>query len=217
LKAIVFTGLSLSHKEASGFLDVEYRPPVKRGDIDALLTDPPSIIGIIDGQFLQNLSVSPKEILRALRAGFTVFGSSSMGALRAVELESYGMVGVGNIFKLYRSGRIDADDEVALVFSSHDMKPLSEPAVNFRFALQGACEEGIICAREKNALMRLVKSLYYPERSYPKLLSFARDRLPLTKASALEYYLLNRAPDMKRQDAISLLREIGKLLQANGG
>lgn len=192
-------------------LDADYRPPVKRGDIDALLTARPRVIGIIDGQFFQNLAVSPKEILRALESGVAVFGAASMGALRAAELHRFGMVGLGKIFQHYKSGRIDADDEVAVVFAEDDGRAFSEPMINIRFALQGAVEEGIITLNEKRLLVRLAKSLYFPERSYPRLRELATGKLSQAQLSYLHEYLEWRAPNVKRADAVLLLSEIRRL------
>ena len=81
MRAVVFCGPSLSHADAAQVLDVEYLPPVGKGDLDQLLAQerPPDLIGIVDGRFFQSLAISPKEILRAIDAGVTVYGSSSMG------------------------------------------------------------------------------------------------------------------------------------------
>ena len=61
-----------------------YLPPVKRSSLKPFLDNPPSAIGIIDGEFYQSLALSTQEILPFLDRGVPVFGSSSMGALRAV-------------------------------------------------------------------------------------------------------------------------------------
>ena len=70
-------------------------------------------IGIIDGYFENIPSVWHKEILWAMSQGIHVFGSASMGALRAAELAPFGMEGVGAIFEAYRDGWLEDDDEVA--------------------------------------------------------------------------------------------------------
>lgn len=213
-RAVIYLGPSLSQEDARQVLDVEYRRPVQRGDIDELLSDPPDILGIVDGQFFHNLSVSPKEILRALRAGVTVYGSSSMGALRAVELLPYGMIGVGQIFKLYRSGRVDADDEVAMVFSPSDLRPLSVPMVNIRFAVRAAAVEGLINQAERRLLLKIARDLYFPERTYSRLLSLAAGGIDGERLPALSEYLRHRAPDAKREDALCLLSAVQKRLAA---
>ncbi|MCI6930805.1 MAG: TfuA-like protein, partial [Methanobrevibacter boviskoreani] len=114
-RIIVFTGLSLSFDDASQILDADYRPPVKRGDIFKILKEEekPDIIGIIDGQFHSAPAVAHKEIMEALNEGITVVGGSSMGALRASELDSLGMIGVGFVYNEYKNGNIKSDDDVA--------------------------------------------------------------------------------------------------------
>lgn len=209
---VVYLGPSLPRHSALRILDADYRPPIRRGDIDALLAAPPQIVGIIDGQFFQELSVSPKEILRALDQGIAVYGASSMGALRAAELYPFGMIGVGKVYELYRSGRIDADDEVAITHTEQDWYPLSEPLVNIRFALQGAVDAGIVSERDKRVLVRIAKGMYFPERSYSRLLEMARDSLPQADLQALGDYLSHRAPDVKREDAVVMLSQIRRLV-----
>jgi len=70
--------------------------------------------------------VAHKEILDVLKKGVTVVGGSSMGALRAAELDAFGMVGAGRIYECYRSGRIEADDEVAVTYNPVTGEQLSE-------------------------------------------------------------------------------------------
>ena len=60
-----------------------------------------SAIGIVDGYFEGVLSVWHKEILWAMAEGIHVFGSASMGALRAAELHPFGMHGTGRIFEAF--------------------------------------------------------------------------------------------------------------------
>ena len=94
-RIIIFTGPSLHPRDAKKILDADYRPPVGRGDILNALEDTPDIIGIIDGVFHQKPAVSHKEILKALHLEVKIVGGASMGALRASELDDWGMIGVG--------------------------------------------------------------------------------------------------------------------------
>ena len=65
---VVFLGPSLPIARARAVLpEATYRPPIRRGDLTAALHDRPAIVGIIDGQFLHSLAVSPLEIFDALR------------------------------------------------------------------------------------------------------------------------------------------------------
>jgi hypothetical protein len=208
---VVYVGPSLAVEDAREILDADYRPPVRRGDISALMKSPPKIIGIVDGKFFQSFAISPKEILPALEAGVHLFGSSSMGALRAVELKRYGMVGVGRVFELFDSQVLHADDEVAMIFDDSNGKPLSVPMVNIRLALERAVQEGIISAESEVTLRELVKSAYFPDRSYPMMLHVAEGAIPEVECARLRTWLKERAPDAKRDDAILLLREVSRL------
>ncbi len=113
MTAMVFLGPSLDIETARGELDAIYLPPVV-GDVYRAATRQPDAIGIIDGRFQDVPAVWHKEILWALNQGIPVYGSSSMGALRAAELDSFGMVGIGAIYRAYRDGVLEDDDEVAV-------------------------------------------------------------------------------------------------------
>ena len=45
-----------------------------------------------------------KEILWAMAQGIHVFGGASIGALRAAELDVFGMKGIGRIYEDFRDG-----------------------------------------------------------------------------------------------------------------
>ena len=81
----VFTGPTLPPDEARNYLDAVFLPPVSQGDVYRVALKRPDAIGIIDGYFERVPSVWHKEILWAMKQGIHVFGSASMGALRAVE------------------------------------------------------------------------------------------------------------------------------------
>ena len=59
----------------------------------------PAVIGIIDGYFEIVPTVWHKEILWAMAQGIHVFGAASIGALRAAELDAFGMRGIGRIYE----------------------------------------------------------------------------------------------------------------------
>jgi hypothetical protein len=207
-RIVVFLGPSLSRDIAvSQAPDVVFLPPISRGGLDPLLDAPPSAVGIVDGEFYQRLAISPKEILRLLEAGVPVFGSSSMGALRAVELEPCGMIGVGAIFEQFRSGRLDADDEVAMTFCPETLRPTSEPLVNMRMALDAACASSVLSEHEAATLLDVMRGLYFPERTTGRLMKEALQRLGAERAAALRRWWPN-APDAKAADAIALLMKV---------
>jgi hypothetical protein len=209
MTTVVFTGLSVDAATASAF-GVRVLPPVRRGDIDTLLTgeERPARIGVVDGSFLQGLMISPKEVLRALDAGVEVAGSSSIGALRAAELDGYGMRGVGRVYEMYRSGEVDGDDEVAVTFDPESHRVMCEPMVGIRVALAAAVQHGALEEGLARTATRIAKDLYFPDRSYARLLHELAAAVPGADLATLRHFLDHEAPDVKRADAIALLESL---------
>jgi len=214
----VFLGPTLAVEEARRQLDAIYLPPARVGDVYRAALEAPFAIGIIDGFFERVPSVWHKEILWAISRGIHVFGSASMGALRAAELHTFGMHGVGTIFEAFRSGDLEDDDEVAVSHeeASRGYRPTSEAMVNVRATLLLAEERGVIPHELRVALEKLAKNIFYPERSYPTLLAHARaERGNLPELEALKAFLVSNRADVKRADAVALLTRLGKAREAN--
>ena len=114
-KVVVFAGPSLPIADRPPYEDFIWRPPVQAGDMFGLCDAHPRAVLILDGFFDERPAVRHKEILSLISEGVPVLGASSMGALRAAELHEFGMIGVGHIFNAYATGRIEGDDDVALV------------------------------------------------------------------------------------------------------
>ena len=204
---IVFLGPSLPVSQARAVLpEASYRPPARRGDLMAALKERPAIVGIVDGQFMQSLAVSPLEIFAALRAGTRVLGAASMGALRAVEMAPFGMIGVGTIFRWYRDARLVAEDELAVAYDAETGSALSDALVNMRYAFSRAVAEHVITRETRRVLIRLARSLYFPERTYQATLRLADHLLPREELTRLRPWLRQRCPDLKAEDALRLLR-----------
>jgi hypothetical protein len=208
----VFLGPTLGLEEARKRLpEAVYLPPVRAGDVLRAVRDGFMSIGIIDGLFEQVPSVWHKEILFALSGGARVYGAASMGALRAAELHTFGMTGLGAIFEAYRSGELEDDDEVAVSHGDRDVdfRPLSDAMASIRFGLRRAQDEGVIREPLASALIRIAKATFYPERSWRALLAAARtadvDREELAR---LESWVMRDPPNQKREDALVLLERM---------
>jgi len=205
LPIAVFLGPSLSVEEARALLPANYYPPVRRGDVYRLIGTGVRLILIVDGVFHAIPPVWQRELLAALDAGIEVLGASSMGALRAAELEPFGMRGVGRIFEWYRDGVLDGDDEVALLHAdeSEGHRPLSLPLVNLRHDLARAEERRLIAAAEREALVQHTKQAWFGERSLARLLaSPPASALGAERKAALREFLEREAEDLKRADAL---------------
>ena len=210
-KIIVFLGPSLDLTAAEKILSAEYRPPAKRGDLLAAVHDGATIIGLIDGVFHQESAVAHREILTAIKKGVRVVGASSMGALRAAEMDTLGMVGIGEIYWMYKSGELESDDEVALVFDPSSGLALSEPLINIRFTLKRAREEGIIDAAEHDALLASARSVFYPQRTYRTIVSQTNDTVDTKTQERFLVWVEKGQCDQKREDAVEALEYIRKI------
>jgi hypothetical protein len=210
MKPVVFIGMSLPVSEAEKILDADYRPPIKRGDLPCL-DENVHCVGIVDGVFMNDCSVGHREIIALLKRGVTVVGGGSMGALRASELADLGMIGIGRIFQMYSAGEIDGDDEVAIIFNPETGEPLSEPLVNIRATLALAVEREILEADTSSDILERVRHEYYPRRSMPLMLELAKDVLDPLVLRELADFVQESSVDLKRKDAIAVLREIAKI------
>lgn len=215
---IVFLGPSLKLEKARIIINADFRPPAKKGDFInlSLLSDPLKIV-LIDGVFLQDYPPTPIEVFQVLRkSNFKVYGSSSIGALRAVELEKFGMEGIGKIFEFYKKEIINSDDEVAVTFDSN-YNLLSEAMIDIRYNIFLAWKRQIIDKETKQIMIKLAKSIYFPYRSYDNIIDKSLDIYPIHKKSILNFkeYISTNRTSLKELDAIRTLTFISSLLEKN--
>lgn len=214
MKAVVFLGPSLPLAEARDILEAVYLPPAKQADIiSAVRIHEPDVVGLIDGEFGQSLSVWHKEILDTLQRGIPVFGASSMGALRAAETQAYGMVGIGRVFEMYATGECNDDDEVALAHGPEETGylGLSLPMVNVRATLEHVHAQGLIDAVVRDRLLRVAKAMYFPDRTWSLIFREAESDLLGKVPEAIRQAVEANYVDVKRDDAINLLRHVRDL------
>lgn len=205
---VVLLGPSLALQKAKAILpNATYFPPVQCGDIFRLLEKPPLKIVIIDGNFHQCAAVWHKEILYAMERGITVYGASSMGALRAAELSAFGMQGIGTIFEWYRDGIIDGDDEVALLHSDANSKIQfsTEPLINWRVTLQTAQLQQVISRQQEQELLQAIGDIYYQERSYESIIDLLKEK---GEQSFLDWLKQDNYINQKELDALAALNHV---------
>jgi len=215
MSVYVFTGPTISSAEASRVLEAVYLPPAAEGDVYRVALTRPQAIGIIDGYFQSVPAVRHKEILWTMSQGIHVFGSASMGALRAAELAAFGMEGVGTIFESYRDGILEDDDEVAIAHGPAEVgfRARSEAMVNIRQTLRKAERVGTISNELRAALEKIGKELFYPDRNYRALLRLASERgLPEADLEGFRQWLPEGRVNQKREDALRMLRLIRRRL-----
>ncbi|MEH2214454.1 TfuA-like protein [Nostoc sp.] len=218
---LIFLGPTLSVSQASQILPARYLDPVRCGDILACLRLQPRVIAIIDGFFDRSASVWHKEILWALEAGVRVFGASSMGALRAAELEAFGMEGFGAIFAAYRDRQYIGDDEVAILHSNPQFQyqPSTDALVNIRATVQLAVDKNIIDVAIASLIISCAKRQFFSQRHLSQAVSDAEvqggDRQILAQFS--EFVQNGGYVDQKQLDAIELLKHLAAMVGESGG
>lgn len=198
-ETVVFAGPCLAGIRPQGF---DLRPPAQRGDILAAVAGGARTLVLLDGYYYTVGSVTHKELLYALDAGVRVIGAASMGALRAAEMEPFGMTGAGRVFSWYRDGVLDGDDEVAILHAPAEMgyRPLTVALVEVRAALM---EE------EAEPLIQALKELPFTERNLGTVLRLAGELLGERVRDLLARRL--KEDSIKRRDAeeaLALAREI---------
>ena len=159
---IIFLGPSLEINKAKKIINADYKPPARKGDFInlSLLRDKRDIV-LIDGVFLQEYPPTPIEVFQVINnKNFKVYGASSLGALRAVELEKFGMKGIGKIFELFKKNLINSDDEIAVTFDS-EYNLLSEAMIDIRYNIFLGWKKGIIDKETKDIMVKLLKEFIF--------------------------------------------------------
>jgi hypothetical protein len=175
-------------------------PSAGAGDMLRLLTGPPHTVVLIDGVFGTRPAVWHKEILLLLARGFRVIGAASMGALRAAELDRFGMIGCGAIYRGYADGRLTADDEVAVLHAPAALggQPLSLAQVNVRATLCQAVRARVLSVDAARTLRTASAAIHYRDRDWAQVVALADD-------PAFAAWVQRHAVDIKADDARAAL------------
>lgn len=172
-KILVYLGPSLSLDRAKEILPgAIYLPPAKQGDITSdLVNHNPVRMILLDSEIHQNLSPWHKELVYALQypSVKAIYGASSMGALRAAELDYLGMIGIGQIYEWFRDGIIEDDAEVALNYSQSGSKyhALTVPLVDIRAGTEHYEREfpDQPVAKAARQFLKKMAGIYYMDRT----------------------------------------------------
>jgi hypothetical protein len=198
---VAFAGPSLPPEDRGGFAGVAWRPPAAAGDLLRLDGGASLTICLIDGYFDHRPAVRHKEILLLLSEGVRILGASSIGALRAAEMGSFGLIGIGGVCRAYRDGRICGDDEVALVHAGEEWgwRALSVPLVDVRASLCRALRMRLIDKSEAVAVREAAQGIYYVDRTWQAILAALPQRLRDRTRALLPVAALS----VKRLDALA--------------
>lgn len=209
---LAFAGPSISRAEVTALCPaLEVRRPIRRGDLYREREQGAWGFLIIDGVFMQEDAVSPREVVDVLEDGAFVVGAASMGALRAADCWPAGARGVGLIYRLYRRGLLESDEEVAVAVAADGSDaPVSLPLVNVRYAMARAVRRRLVDRAEARRIVSVAASIYYPERTWAEVLRRAGH---LT--SELAGYCATL--DLKREDARRAVRWVAARLREAPG
>jgi hypothetical protein len=193
---------------ATGNREVVWHPPIQHGDLFALAAEPGSDVLIVDGLYQQRAPIRHKEIIWALRQGVHVSGAASLGALRAAELDRFGMRGLGTVYGWYAGGRLDADADVALIHGPADdgYVPLSIAMVSLIAAGDWLRATDRLTRARAGELLALCSEVHFTERSRPALRRAAAAAGLTTEMDTLLAALGDRAAgDVKQRDAAAAI------------
>ena len=211
MKILIFYGPSITASEVTQLTSAAHAPPIKRGDLNAV--DDYAVIVILDGEFGQNLSISPKEILMVIERGKVVIGASSMGALRASELDRSGMIGVGWVYNHFRRCAVRRDGDVALAYSPVDFRPITIPLVDVEYWVSLLLTAGRITRKEKVRFVRTARSIFFADRTEERLIKAFRQSFGAELVDSLLNASGGAMPSVKTLDAQAAIRLAASMQQ----
>lgn len=201
----VFGGPSLSTqaRQKAARAGFELLDPARRGDV-AVLIGRADIVVLLDGYFGWTLSVSHTEIRDALNSGVAIVGASSLGALRASELRSTSIIGVGWVFERYQEGTLWNDDEVALLHAPKELayEPLTLPLVNLRATSDLLVTSALISPAESLRIVDAAKAISYKQRTWTSIRLALAGSIERTRSALISDLLQTHYVDQKKRDAL---------------
>lgn len=203
---------SISAHASGGAQSIQWLPPARRGDIEALITrhPTPGVIGLADGTFHAYPSVSHFELREAIQAGWVVYGLCSMGAIRACEMVHLGMRPWGRVAALFCAEPDFPDDEVALLHGTDaPFIPLTEPMVHIREFLRCMERRGLLSLDAVQQIIGVLTSQWYGERTLHALRALVKSIDVCEAARAdVEAAMMNFKPyRLKQKDLLSFVSD----------
>lgn len=203
---IVFAAGSLSNVPSEWLQRIDLRPPAKRGDLDRLRSSRKrGTVILLEGLFGASMAVTPTECRDLIAAGWFLVGASSMGALRASELWSVGMLGLGNVFAMFRAGKLRSDADVSVCYSPIDWSEITVSLVHVRAVVGELEAEGLIGGLTARKLLRIAGDIHWTSRTWDDVIDRSGAVLPVPAVE--RYACLARNPGLhpKVQDARNAL------------
>lgn len=207
----VFAGPSLSGSPVLDLPGVCAHPPIAHGDLYAVRLGPGDVVLVVDGVYQHTAPVRHKEILHLSSAGVGIYGTASLGALRACEHQGHGMRGLGSVFAWYRDGRLISDADVALAHGDEDVdfRAFTHALVSILSVVDRLTTDGRIEPRDATRVVELARSVHFSTRTNLALLASARTHgLQDLMRLVVEELPRDRMGDIKRIDAEQAVRQL---------
>jgi hypothetical protein len=185
---VMFAGPTLAASPRARRLarGLRLRRPVRRRDVEGLVASrrKPGVVVLVDGVFHDSLAVGHGEIRDALWRGWSVWGLSSMGAIRAREMVHLGVRGYGRVFERFCQGDDFQDDEVALLHeATSPYRAVSEPLLHLREAVAHLARGGLVADEDARVVIEDLKSRWYGERTVRGTIESLTSRAPKAAAA----------------------------------
>jgi hypothetical protein len=205
----VFAGPSLAGHTLPP--DVEALPPATRGTLTAAVRSGYTRIGFIDGAVEESERLPLRELREALATpGVTLYGGASMGAVRAAQLESEGMHGVGRVFRLFRRGSLTDSDEVYLLHAPAALhyRCLTIPLVNIRYTLRAMRLARRLSSVEEHALISYMRDVPWFDRDRHSLSAAVYDTCGGSRSTRIMQAFDSFYRDVEQEDALSVVSQL---------
>ena len=197
---LIFAGPSLNPNLKKEYLEYQFRGPALQGDIaHAANCSNANIFVIVDGYYKSVPSIWHKEIIYANNKGKIIVGCSSLGAIRAAELDNYGMIGRGKVYQWYKNNEITRDPDVAVAHGpkEEDYISYTVPIVNIKASLEFSDKE--IKAKDIEETLQISREIFFEHRTMPSLLKKIKTS-DLKDKEKICYILENEYIDQKKSD-----------------
>ncbi len=205
-KRTVFVGPSSGSKDI--FCGWDIQPPAKAGDLVNYVMQNSSVevLVVVDGYFFEEFAILHREIKEVIESGYTVIGCSSMGALRAVEMQSCGMIGFGDVYSYYIENPSTGDDEVGLLHELNEAgyRHLSIPLINLRILAEKVEDREL--KDHLDLLVSYLSTLSFGERDWKRIEEYM-DRVAGSASKDVVRVLKEEYIDYKSIDLEMTIRE----------
>ncbi len=207
MRVKIYCGPELAESVRTVLPEAELAPPIKRGDVHRDLAAAVNVVGIVDGDVLEAVSVASTEILDAIRVGVRVFGAGGLGAIRAAELDRLGMTGCGLVYDHVRANPYFRDDALGLVHFSGPDASSTISLVELELTIERLVASKKLAVGAARGLLRRFRDLHFSQRTFDRLHADLESRSRAAELDALAQVRKHHV-SQKGRDAVAMAKLI---------